>query len=481
MTVKLLIESSKKGNTGIHLPLKSNFPKTDLHQTFPNEWVRETIGLPNVSEPEVVRHFTNLASLNYGVDSGFYPLGSCTMKYNPKINEKLANLEGFTKTHPLQPDFTVQGNLYLMMHFEQLLAEITGMDAFTLLPAAGAHGELTGMMIVKAYFQNKGEAEKRTKILIPESAHGTNPASAASVGFEIVEVKSTNCGGVDVAHLKEVMNDQVAAIMLTNPNTAGVFETDILEVAEIMHQNGSLLYYDGANLNALLGQVRPGDMGFDIVHLNLHKTFSTPHGGGGPGSAPVGVKEYLREYLPVPVIRERNHQITSETDQFNSIGMIRLAGSNFQVIVKAYLYILTMGSDGLKKASSIAVLNANYIKEKLSPFIPAGVPCICMHECVLSAKDFAPYGVQAKDISKRLIDYGFHPPTNYFPLIIPEALMIEPTETESKETMDHFIDAMKKIVQEAKENPSLLLEAPHYTPISRPDEVKAAKDLNVTY
>ena len=481
MTVKLLIESSQKGKTGIQLPLKSDYPEINLQTNFPQEWIREAIGLPNVSEPEVVRHFTNLASLNYGVDTGFYPLGSCTMKYNPKINEKLASLEGFTKTHPLQPDFTVQGNLYMMMHLEQLLAEVTGMDAFTLLPAAGAHGELTGMMIVKAYFKNKGEGEKRTKILIPESAHGTNPASAASVGFEIIEIKSTNCGGVDVAHLKEVINDQVAAIMLTNPNTAGVFETDILEVAEIMHKNGSLLYYDGANLNALLGQVRPGDMGFDIVHLNLHKTFSTPHGGGGPGSAPVGVKKHLSQFLPVPRIREENNQIEEKSDYPNSIGMIRLAGTNFQVLVKAYLYILTMGSDGLKKASSMAVLNANYIKEKLSPFIPAGVPCICMHECVLSAKDLAQYGVQAKDVSKRLIDYGFHPPTNYFPLIIPEALMIEPTETESKETMDHFIEVMKKIVQEAKENPSLLTEAPHCTPVSRPDEVKAAKDLNVSY
>lgn len=481
MTVKLLIESSKKGNSGIQVPLKSQFPDIDLHQTFPSEWVRESIQLPNVSEPEVVRHFTNLASLNYGVDSGFYPLGSCTMKYNPKINEKLAGLAGFTKTHPLQPDFTVQGNLYLMMHLEQLLAEITGMDAYTLLPAAGAHGELTGMMIVKDYFKHKGEAAKRTKILIPESAHGTNPASAASVGFDIVEVKSTHCGGVDVSHLKELINDQVAAIMLTNPNTAGVFETDILEIAEIMHKNGSLLYYDGANLNALLGQVRPGDMGFDIVHLNLHKTFSTPHGGGGPGSAPVGVKEYLREFLPVPVIREKKNQIANETAQSNSIGMMRLAGANFQVLVKAYLYILAMGSDGLKKASSIAVLNANYIKEKLSPFIASGVPCICMHECVLTAKELTVYGIQAKDISKRLIDYGIHPPTNYFPLIIPEALMIEPTETESKETMDHFIEIMKTIIQEAKENPALLTEAPHMTPISRPDEVKAAKDLNVTY
>jgi len=481
MTVKLLIESSKKGNSGIQLPIKSDFPPIHLENTFPKEWIRSTTGLPNVSEPEVVRHFTNLASLNYGVDSGFYPLGSCTMKYNPKINEKLSNLEGFTHTHPLQSDSTVQGNLFMMKHLEQLLCEITGMDAYTLLPAAGAHGELTGMMIVKEYFQHKGEAQKRTKILIPESAHGTNPASAASVGFDIVEVKSTPCGGVDIAHLKELIHEDIAAIMLTNPNTAGVFESDILEVAEILHQNGSLLYYDGANLNALLGQVRPGDMGFDIVHLNLHKTFSTPHGGGGPGSAPVGVKKHLRKFLPIPRVTEVNKQFALEDKDPDSIGMIRLAGSNFQVLIKAYLYILSMGAEGLKKASSMAVLNANYIKEKLSPFIAAGVSCLCMHECVLTAKDLTAYGVQAKDISKRLIDYGIHPPTNYFPLIIPEALMIEPTETESKETMDHFIEVMKKIVSEAKEHPELLLDAPHHAPISRPDEVKAAKDLNVTY
>lgn len=481
MTVKLLIESSKPGKTGIQLPLKSEFPEINLNQKLSSEYLRETIGLPSVTEPEVVRHFTNLAHLNYGVDTGFYPLGSCTMKYNPKINEKLASMAGFTKTHPLQPDFSVQGNLFLIRHLEQLLAEITGMDAFTSLPAAGAHGELTGMMIVKKYYENKGEGEKRTKILIPESAHGTNPASAASVGFDIIEVKSTHCGGVDMEHLRQVISPEVAAIMLTNPNTAGVFETDIIEIAQILHQNGSLLYYDGANLNALLGQVRPGDMGFDIVHLNLHKTFSTPHGGGGPGSAPVGVKKHLQAFLPDPWVNLNDKALNLEKNHPNSIGMIRLAGSNFQVLVKAYLYILTMGSEGLKKASSIAVLNANYIKEKLSPYIPSGVPCICMHECVLTAKDLSTYGIQAKDISKRLIDYGIHPPTNYFPLIIPEALMIEPTETESKETMDHFIEIMKKIIQEAKENPSLLLEAPHHAPISRPDEVKAAKDLNVSY
>lgn len=481
MTVKLLIESSKTGKAGIQLPIRSEFPEIDLNRVCSSEYQRTTIGLPSVSEPEVVRHFTNLANLNYGVDTGFYPLGSCTMKYNPKINEKLASLDGFTKTHPLQPDESVQGNLYLIRHLEQLLVEITGMDAFTSLPAAGAHGELTGMMIVKKYFQNKGEGSKRTKILIPESAHGTNPASAASVGFEIVEVKSTHCGGVDMEHLKEVLTPEIAAIMLTNPNTAGVFETDIIEIAQLLHQNGSLLYYDGANLNALLGQVRPGDMGFDIVHLNLHKTFSTPHGGGGPGSAPVGVKKHLQEFLPEPWINMNGKNLCSETNHPHSIGMIRLAGTNFQVLIKAYLYILTMGSEGLKRASTIAVLNANYIKEKLSPFIPSGVPCICMHECVLTAKDLAVHGIQAKDISKRLIDYGIHPPTNYFPLIIPEALMIEPTETESKETMDHFIEIMKKIIQEAKDNPSLLLEAPHNAPISRPDEVKAAKELNVSY
>lgn len=480
MTVKLLYEISSKDKVGYSLP-GNKMPEIKIEEQIPSAWIRETIGLPEVSEPEIIRHFVNLSTMNYGVDTGFYPLGSCTMKYNPKVNEDLASLAGFTKTHPLQDESSVQGSLELLFKLKKSLCEITGMDAFTLLPAAGAHGELVGMMIVKKYFKEKGEASKRTKIIIPESAHGTNPASAVSVGFEIVEVKSTECGEVDIENLKTLLDDTIAAIMLTNPNTAGVFETNIKEIASLLHKNGSLLYYDGANLNALLGYARPGDMGFDIVHINLHKTFSTPHGGGGPGSAPVGVKTFLKDYLPIPDIGYNGNHYFFESNNPLSIGMIRLSGGNVTVLLKAYFYILSLGADGLKKSCEQAVISANYIREMLKEDFLQGTRCICMHECVLSAEPFLKYGVQAKDISKRLIDYGFHPPTNYFPLIIPEALMIEPTESESKETIDSFIGVMKKIAIEARENPEILKTAPHDSPITRPDEVKAAKDLNVAY
>jgi len=480
MTVKLLYEISSKGKEGYSLP-RNDMPDIKIEEQIPTEWIRSSIGLPEVSEPEIIRHFVNLSSMNYGVDSGFYPLGSCTMKYNPKINEDLASLPEFTKIHPLQDVSTVQGSLKLMFALKKSLCEITGMDAFTLLPAAGAQGELVGMMIVKKYFLKKGEGAKRTKMIIPVSAHGTNPASASSVGFEIVEVKSTECGEVDIDDLKTLLDDSIAGIMLTNPNTAGVFESNIQEIASLIHQNGSLLYYDGANLNALLGYARPGDMGFDIVHLNLHKTFSTPHGGGGPGSAPVGVKSFLKDYLPVPDIGFDGDHYYLEKTKPNTIGMIRLSGGNFSVLLKAYFYILSLGADGLKKSCEQAVISANYIREMLKEDFLQGTRCICMHECVLSAEPFLKYGIQAKDISKRLIDYGFHPPTNYFPLIIPEALMIEPTESESKETIDAFIAVMKIIAKEARENPDILKTAPHNSPITRPDEVKAAKDLDVAY
>lgn len=480
MTVKLLYDISSEGKVGYSLP-KNTMPKINITDQIPSSWIRNKIDLPEVSEPEIVRHFVNLSTLNYGVDTGFYPLGSCTMKYNPKINEDLASLAGFTKIHPLQDESSVQGSLKLLYLLKESLCEITGMDAFTLLPAAGAHGELVGMMIVKRYFKDKGEENKRTKMIIPESAHGTNPASAASVGFEIVEVKSTECGEVDIENLKTLLDDSIAGIMLTNPNTAGVFETNIKEIASLLHKNGSLLYYDGANLNALLGYARPGDMGFDIVHINLHKTFSTPHGGGGPGSAPVGVKSFLKDYLPVPDICLNGNQYYLEKDKPNTIGMIRLSGGNISVLLKAYFYIRSLGAEGLKKSCEQAVISANYIREMLKEDYLQGTRCICMHECVLSAEPFLKFGIQAKDISKRLIDYGFHPPTNYFPLIIPEALMIEPTESESKETIDNFIVAMKKIANEARENPEILKSAPHNSPITRPDEVKAAKELNVTY
>lgn len=480
MPVKLLYELSKKGKIGYSLPV-NEIPINTIESYIPKEWIREDVLLPEVSEPEIVRHFVNLSTLNYGVDTGFYPLGSCTMKYNPKINEDLASLSDFTKLHPLQDEKTVQGILEILFRLKNALNEITGMDEFTLLPAAGAHGELVGMMIVKKYFTTRNQEKERTKIIIPESGHGTNPASAASAGFEVVEVKSTECGEVDIEHLRTILDSSVAAIMLTNPNTAGVFESNIKEIATLMHKNGSLLYYDGANLNALMGYARPGDMGFDIVHLNLHKTFSTPHGGGGPGSAPVGVKKYLAEYLPVPDIIKNDEMYTIKYDKQESIGYIRLSLGNISVLIKAYCYILSLGAEGLKKSTEQAVLSANYIREMLKEEFYQGTRCLCMHECVLSAQNFLQYGIKALDISKRLIDYGIHPPTNYFPLIIPEALMIEPTESESKDTIDAFIEIMKKIAKEAKENPELLLTAPHNSPVSRPDEVKAAKDLNVSY
>jgi len=480
MSVKLLYELSKDGKIGYSLP-KDNLPIVEISEYLPKDWIRKEVFLPQVSEPEVVRHFVNLSTLNYGIDTGFYPLGSCTMKYNPKINEEITSDSDLSAIHPLQDSSTIQGTLELLFRLKKALISITGMDEFTLLPAAGAHGELVGMLIVKKYFKQLGQEKTRTKIVIPESGHGTNPASAAEAGFEVVEVKSSACGEVDIEHLKTIVDKTVAGIMLTNPNTAGVFESNIKEIADIMHQNGSLLYYDGANLNALLGYARPGDMGFDIVHLNLHKTFSTPHGGGGPGSAPVGVKSFLANYLPLPDIQKEGDQYIITRERKESIGNVRLAYGNISVLIKAYCYILTLGEKGLKDSSEQAVLSANYIRECLKEEYQQGTRCICMHECVLSAEGFNQYGIKAMDISKRLIDYGIHPPTNYFPLIIPEALMIEPTESESKDTIDHFIDVMKIIAKEAKENPELLLNAPTNAPIRRPDEVKAAKDLNVAY
>lgn len=479
MSVKLLYELSRKGKVGYSLP-KDEIPRREINDYLPKTMLRDEVNLPEVSEPEVVRHFVNLSSLNYGIDTGFYPLGSCTMKYNPKINEDISTLLDLAKVHPLQDFKTVQGTLEILVRLKKSLISITGMDDFTLLPAAGAHGELVGMLIVKKYFSQLGQVNRK-KIIIPESGHGTNPASAAEAGFEVVEVRSTQCGEVDIDHLKTIVDDTVAAIMLTNPNTAGVFESRIKEIEEIMHQNGSLLYYDGANLNALLGYSRPGDMGFDIVHLNLHKTFSTPHGGGGPGAAPVGVKNFLKEYLPTPTIEKYNEYYQIVKDKDTSIGNMRLGYGNVSVLIKAYCYILSLGFKGLKKSTEQAVLSANYIRESLKEDFQQGTRCLCMHECVLSAENFLQYGVKALDISKRLIDYGIHPPTNYFPLIIPEALMIEPTESESKETIDDFIRIMKNIAKEARESPNLLKNAPINSPITRPDEVKAAKDLNIAY
>lgn len=434
--------------------------------------------LPEVSELELVRHFTGLASRNYGVDTGFYPLGSCTMKYNPKINERMASDPRLTGRHPLDSVEDNQGILQMEYELKESLQEITGMDDFTLQPACGAHGELTGMLIIHAYMQDHDP--KRTKVLIPDSAHGTNPASATMAGFQTVTVPSDERGGVDMDALDKLMDDTVAGIMLTNPNTVGLFEENATRIAELVHARGGLLYYDGANLNALMGLVRPGDLGFDVVHLNLHKTFSTPHGGGGPGAAPVGVKKFLAEYLPTPVIVKRGGEYALDGDRPHTIGRMSAFYGNTAVLARAYVYIQMMGRNGLLAASRAAIINANYVKALLSPYYPPAYDRPVMHETVLSAKGYDKYGVTLLDIAKRLMDYGFHPPTIYFPHFPPhaeEVMMVEPTESESKETMDAFCDALIKISQEAKENPELLLSAPHSTVVTRVNETYAARNL----
>ena len=417
---------------------------------------------------------------NYGVDSGFYPLGSCTMKYNPKVNEDMACLEGFANVHPYQPQETVQGCLELLYKMDTMLSEITGMDRVSLQPAAGAHGELCGLMIIKAYHEHNGDS-RRKKIIVPDSAHGTNPASAALVGFDIVEVKSDANGFVDLEALSALMSDEIAGLMLTNPNTLGLFDENIKAISDMVHQAGGLLYYDGANANAILGISRPGDMGFDVVHLNLHKTFSTPHGGGGPGAGPVGVKKDLVPFLPGPVIEKTQNGYTLDDERPLSIGRVKSYYGNFGVIVKAYAYICTMGTEGLKEVSEAAVLNANYIKEKLKGAYDLPYDRTCMHEVVFSGQRQKQAGVSTLDIAKRLLDFGYHPPTIYFPLIVKEALMIEPTETESKETLDAFIEAMLQIAQEVKETPEVVKGAPYKTVVSRLDEVQAARKMVLKY
>lgn len=471
---KVIFELSSEGRKGYRLP-NLDVPEVELSELLPKNLLREDeIELPEVSEVDVVRHYTALSNKNYTVDNGFYPLGSCTMKYNPKINEDMAALNGFSKIHPLQDENISQGALELMYDLKTRLCEITGLDDFTLQPAAGAHGEYTGLLIIKAYHEKRGDT-KRTKIIVPDSAHGTNPASASVAGFDIVEIKSGEDGRVSIEELKKVLNDEIAGLMLTNPSTLGLFEKDIKLISELVHEAGGLLYYDGANLNAIMGIARPGDMGFDVCHLNMHKTFSTPHGGGGPGSGPVGVKKHLAKFLPIPTIEKGNDKFILDYNREDSLGKIRSLYGNFGVMVKAYAYILTMGKEGLKAASHNAVLNANYIKESLREYYNIGKDDICKHEVILSTLKENPHHITTLDIAKRLIDYGVHPPTVYFPLIIEEALMIEPTESESKETVDEFIDDMKKIAVEAKENPELLHEAPVNAPVRRLDQVKAAR------
>ncbi|MDK2981861.1 MAG: glycine dehydrogenase subunit 2 [Chloroflexota bacterium] len=477
MSEPTVYELSSPGRKGIAFA-QLDVPPSQL----PDEFLRDELPMPELSEQDVVRHFTHLSKLNYSIDSGFYPLGSCTMKYNPRINEVTARMPGFLKSHPLQPIETVQGNLVVMYLLQETLKEITGFDAVTLQPAAGAHGELVGSLIMRAYHRSRGDL-KRTKVIVPDSAHGTNPATSSMAGFTPVNVPSDERGNVDVEKLRELCDETTAGLMLTNPNTLGLFDEHVLEVIDIVHQAGGLVYGDGANLNALLGVTRPGDLGFDIMHINLHKTFSTPHGGGGPGSGPVAVAAHLADFLPDPLIGI----LEEGTDELpplygfihpaQSIGRIKSFHGHFGIIVRALTYIMMQGPEGLRSVAEHAVLNANYLMEQLKQDYTLPYDRDCMHEFVLEGVWPDAEGVHALDVAKRLMDYGMHPPTNYFPLIVNEALMIEPTETESKQTLDAFVDAMKKIAKEAHEQPELLHEAPHDTPIGRLDEVKAAKDL----
>ena len=471
--MKTIFEKSN-GTDGINLTdenINIDFLPSDLLRN-------DETKLPQLSELDVMRHYKELSDMNFCIEKGFYPLGSCTMKYNPKVNEFLAGLEGFN-IHPNMDDNDVQGSLELMYNLQKVLLEVTGMDAITLQPSAGAHGEMTGMMIIKKYFDTIGE--KRTKVIIPDSAHGTNPASAKMSGFDIVEIKSNSKGQVDIDALKAVLDKDVAAIMLTNPNTLGIFEENVEQISEIMHKNGSLLYYDGANFNAIMGHTNPKLMGFDVVHLNLHKTFSTPHGGGGPGAGPVAVVDKLKEYLPVPVIDFDGNKYFRNYNLKNSIGNVKDFYGNFSVLVKAYAYILMMGKN-LKNASENAVLNANYLKEKLKPYYDLPYDEPCMHEFVLSGeKQKHENGVSTLNIAKALMDGNTHPPTVYFPLIVHEAIMIEPTESEQKEKLDEFVETMIKIANEAKNNPEKILSAPHTTPVKKIDEVLAARHPDLKY
>jgi glycine dehydrogenase subunit 2 len=476
----LIFERSKEGRVSFNLP-DIDVPVVDLEAELTETYVRqEAPELPEVSELDIIRHYTGLSNRNYGVDSGFYPLGSCTMKYNPKINEDVARLNGFSHIHPYQDPKTVQGALEMMFDLQESLKEITGMAGVSLQSAAGAHGEWTGLMMIRAFHEANGDYH-RTKVIVPDSAHGTNPASATVAGFEAVTVKSNENGLVDLEDLKRVVGDDVAALMLTNPNTLGLFETEILEMAEIVHGAGGKLYYDGANLNAIMGYARPGDMGFDVVHLNLHKTFTGPHGGGGPGSGPVGVSAELEPYLPKPLIVKQDDFFTFEYDRPQSIGRVKPYYGNFGINLRAYTYIRTMGAEGLKKVSEYAVLNANYMMRKLEKAYDLPYPQHCKHEFVLSGRRQKKLGVRTLDIAKRLLDFGYHPPTIYFPLNVEEALMVEPTETESKETLDGFIDTMLQIAEEAENNPEIVQEAPHHTVVKRMDETTAARKPILRY
>lgn len=476
---KLIFELSRPGRKGYQLPADKY--ATDGIGAIPLSLRREKKPeLPEVSELDVVRHYTNLSNKNFGVDTGFYPLGSCTMKYNPKINEELAAMPEFAGLHPLQDVSTAQGALELYYNLQRALANIAGLAEFTLNPYAGAHGELTGLMVMRQYHISRGDT-KRTKVIVPDTAHGTNPASAMVSGLQVVEVKSKPNGSIDVEDLKPLLDDTVAGIMMTNPNTVGMFETEILEIADLVHNAGGLLYYDGANLNPLLGKVRPGDMGFDIMHINLHKTFSTPHGGGGPGAGPVGVAAHLTELLPNPRVRKADDGTFYVDFGEKSLGNVSTFFGNFGVMMKAYAYILSLGCDNIRNVGPMATLNANYIKESLKDLYKLPIEGACKHEFVFDGLADKSTGVTTLNVAKRLLDFGFHAPTIYFPLLFHEAMMIEPTESESLETLDEFIDVMRQVAKEAAENPEMVKAAPVTTEISHPDETGAAKNPVLCY
>jgi len=478
---ELIFEMSKPGRVAYNLP-ELDVPQVDVAALVPSHLIRDTpAALPEVSELQLVRHYTELSRRNHGIDNGFYPLGSCTMKYNPKINEDVARYAGFANIHPHQPDETVQGALEVLYNLQEDLANITGMDAVTLQPAAGAAGEWTGLMMIRAYHESRGEGH-RTKVIVPNSAHGTNPASATIAGLETVTIPSDDRGLVDIEALRAAVGPDTAGLMLTNPNTLGLFEENIVEMAKIVHEAGGLLYYDGANANAILGITSPGHMGFDVVHLNLHKTFTGPHGGGGPGAGPVGVKEVLLPFLPTPIVaKKEDGTFYWDYNRPQSIGRVKGYNGNFGILLRAYTYIRTMGAEGLLKVSQNAVLNANYMMRKLATAYELPYDRVCKHEFVLSGVRQKKLGVRTLDIAKRLLDFGYHPPTIYFPLIVDECLMIEPTETEAKETLDEFIDVMLQIARECEETPEIVQEAPHTTVVRRLDEATAARKPILRY
>jgi glycine dehydrogenase subunit 2 len=475
--VKLVYERSAAGRKAYTLP-RYDLPVPEVPPTLRRE---QPPRLPEISEPELVRHFTGLTTRNFGVDTGFYPLGSCTMKHNPRVNEVVVRLPGFADLHPLQEEDGAQGALELMWRLQEILAEVCGLDAVSLQPAAGSQGELTGLMLMHAYFADRGEDEQRRKIVVPDTAHGTNPASVTMAGYELVQVATDPRGNVDLDDLRSKVDETTAGLMLTNPSTLGLFDEGIEEAARIFHGAGALMYYDGANLNAVCGITRPGDMGFDIVHINLHKTFSQPHGGGGPGGGPIAVRDILEPFLPVPQVVREGERFTLDSERPKSIGKVRGFTGPFGVFVRSYAYIRTYGP-ALREMSEVAVLNANYLLALLRDTYDLPYDRLCMHELVLSARRLKKeHSVTALDVAKRLMDYGFHPPTIYFPLVVPEALMIEPTETEAKETLDDFADAMKAIAREAAEEPELVRSAPRSQPVGRLDEVKAVKQLIVKH